>query len=64
MGQPGSLKEQIEKAEIIRADSLKNLEKNPDSYSAKLLLMSIENHLADLHRKIDMEKGLQSKPKG
>ena len=42
------LKEQIEKAEVLLAESRENYEKNLDQYSAKLLLMSIENHLADL----------------
>ncbi|MBM9603628.1 hypothetical protein [Desulfopila inferna] len=47
------IKEQIAKTEEILADSRKNYEKNPDQYSAKLLLMSTENHLADLLRELD-----------
>ncbi len=56
MDQNESLKEQIEKTVMILSESQDNLEKNPDSYSAKLLVMSTENHLADLLRKLDIEK--------
>lgn len=59
MDQLDSLKQQIEKAEVIRADSLENYKNNPDSYSAKLLLMSIENHLTDLFKQLDAVKGRQ-----
>lgn len=52
-----SLKEQITKAEVILAESRENFEKNPDDYSARLLLMSMENHLADLLKQLDMEEG-------
>jgi hypothetical protein len=48
-----SLKEQIEKTEVILAESRENFEKNPDSYSARLLLMSTENYLADLLKELD-----------
>ena len=51
-----SLKQQIEKAEIILAESRENFNKNPDVYSAKLLLISIENHLADLLKQLDIEE--------
>jgi hypothetical protein len=54
--QIASLKQQIEKAEIIQAESRENFEKNPDDYSAKLLLISIENHLGDLHQQLDVEE--------
>jgi hypothetical protein len=47
------LKEQIKKTEIILAESRENLAKNPDSYSARLLLMSTENYLADLLKQLD-----------
>lgn len=47
------LKEQIEKTKIILAESQENLDKNPDSYSARLLLMSMENYLADLLIQLD-----------
>jgi len=50
-----SLKGQIEKTEVILVESRENYEKNPDSYSAKLLLMSTENHLSDLLRRLDSE---------
>ena len=48
-----SLKEQIRKTEEILAESLENLKKNPDDYSAKLLVLSTENYLSDLLRKLD-----------
>lgn len=48
-----SLKEQIKKTEEILAESRENYAKNPEEYSAKLLLMSTENHLADLLRQLD-----------
>lgn len=54
-----SFKEQIEKTETILAESLENLEKNPESYSAKLLVMSTENYLADLLKNLDIEKAKQ-----
>ena len=56
MSEIDSLKEQIEKTETILAESRENYEKNLDQYSAKLLLMSIENHLADLLRQLDVLK--------
>ncbi len=55
-----SLKEQIQKTEKILAESLENLKKNPDDYSAKLLVLSTENYLADLMRKLDgLKSGLK-----
>ena len=48
-----SLKEQIEKTEAILAESRENYEKNPGEYGARLLLMSTENYLADLLKKLD-----------
>lgn len=56
MRQAESLEEQIKKTTAILAESRENLENNPDSYSAQLLYMSTENHLADLLRKLDTEK--------
>jgi len=53
MSQIESLKEQIVKAEAVLAESRENYENNPDSYSARLLLMSTENYLADLLKQID-----------
>lgn len=64
MSQIDSLRQQIEQAEVIRADSLENYKKNPESYSAKLLLMSIENHLTDLHKQLDAEVGQRGNLKG
>ena len=51
-----SLKEQLAKAETILAESRENLKKNPDDYSARLLLVSIENHLSDLLKQLDAVK--------
>ena len=51
-----SLRSQIEKAEVILAESRENFDKNPDDYSARLLLVSIENHLSDLLKQLDAEK--------
>lgn len=48
-----SLKAEIERTQVIVADSRENFQKNPESYSARLLLMSIENHLADLLKQLD-----------
>ena len=56
MSEIDSLEEQIEKTGVILAESRKNFEKNPGEYSAKLLLMSIENHLADLLEQFDTLK--------
>jgi len=47
------LREQIQKTEVVLAESRKNFESNPDSYSARLLLMSIDNHLADLLKQLE-----------
>lgn len=57
MSEIDSLREQMEKAEAILLASRENYEKNPEEYSAKLLLMSIENHLADLLQQLDALKG-------
>lgn len=46
--------EEIKKTEQILLESKENYNKKPDDYSAKLLLMSVENHLADLLRRLDM----------
>ncbi len=48
------IREEIEKTEQILVESKENYDKNPESYSAKLLLMSVENHLSDLLRRLDM----------
>ena len=56
MSNSESLREQIEKAEVVLAESRDNFNKNPEDYSARLLLMSIENHLADLLRKLEAEQ--------
>lgn len=48
-----SLRQQIEKTKIVLAESQENFEKNPNSYSARLLLMSTENYLHDLLKQVD-----------
>ncbi len=53
MSEIDSLREQIEKTKIVLAESQENFEKNPENYSARLLLMSRESYLADLLMKID-----------
>ncbi|OGR18128.1 MAG: hypothetical protein A2X81_19850 [Desulfobacterales bacterium GWB2_56_26] len=53
MNQIDSLKEQIAKTEVVLAESRENFEKNPNSYSAQLLLLSTENYLADLLKQLD-----------
>lgn len=55
MSKIDSLKQEIEKTMTILAESRENLAENPDSYSAQLLLMSTENHLADLLKQLDIE---------
>jgi hypothetical protein len=56
MSEIDSLKEQIEKTKAILSESRENYEKNPDQYSARLLLMSTENYLADLFKQLDTLK--------
>jgi len=48
-----AIKEEIRRTETILVESRDNYRKNPDQYSAKLLLLSTENYLADLLRKLD-----------
>lgn len=64
MEQIESLKKQIEETEKILAESRQYFEQNPDNYSAKLLLMSTENHLSDLLRQLDILMLQQIKDKG
>jgi len=47
------LKEEIEKTNRILEESQLHLEQNPDDYSAKLLVLSTGNHLADLLKRLD-----------
>ena len=61
MSQIESLEEEITKTREILAESRENYEKNPESYSAQLLLLSTENHLTDLLRKLDLAKRASSK---
>lgn len=52
-----SLDQQIEKTKKILEECRENYEKNPDQYSAQLLLLSTENHLSDLLRQRDVLSG-------
>jgi len=51
-----SIREQINKTEIILAESRENLLNTHGSYSARLLLISTENHLEDLIRQLHDEE--------
>jgi|APLow6443716910_1056828.scaffolds.fasta_scaffold1086765_1 predicted tellurium resistance membrane protein TerC len=53
MSQTDTLKEKIEKAKGVLAESRENFEKNPENYSARLLLLSTEIYLADLLKQLD-----------
>ena len=53
MSEIDAIREQIAKTETILAESRENVEKNPGEYSAQLLLMSTENHIADLLKQLD-----------
>jgi len=59
MAELDALKDQIEKAEKVLAEAKQNYAAHPGEYSARLLLMSIENHLGDLLRQL--EKAIQEK---
>ncbi len=59
MNHVDSLKEQIEKTKGILEESQENFVKNPDSYSAQLLLMSTENYLTDLLKELDAAEAVQ-----
>lgn len=60
MDQLETLKKEIEKTEQILKESAENLKKNPEDYSAKLLYMTMENHLGDLLQKLDIEEMKQN----
>lgn len=49
-----SLQEQIVKTKVILAESQENYQKNPESYSAQLLLLSTENYLGDLLKELEL----------
>ena len=61
MDYTSSLEQQIEKTKVILEESRENFAKNPESYSAQLLLMSTENYLADLLRELDAVKAPERK---
>jgi hypothetical protein len=48
-----TLKKRIEETQVILRESQENFAENPESYSARLLLMSTENYLADLLKELD-----------
>ncbi|TKB06029.1 hypothetical protein [Desulforhopalus sp. IMCC35007] len=48
-----TIRKQIEETQVVLRESQENFVKNPESYSARLLLMSTENYLADLLRELD-----------
>jgi hypothetical protein len=54
MSQIDTLREKIEKAKVVLAESRENFEKNPENYSARLLLLSTEIYLADLLKQLDI----------
>jgi chromosome condensin MukBEF complex kleisin-like MukF subunit len=57
-----TIKKRIEETEVVLRESQENFKENPESYSARLLLMSTENYLADLLRELDRATtDLQSK---
>lgn len=53
MNEIDSLKEQIAQTEKILVESRDNYKNNPGEYSAQLLLLTTENHLSDLLKKLD-----------
>lgn len=53
MNEIAEVKEKIKEAEGVLAESIENLKNNPDDYSAKLIVVSMENHLSDLLKKLD-----------
>ncbi len=59
MNEIDAIKEEIRRTETILAESRDNYEKNPDQYSAQLLLLSTENYLADLLRKLDALRSMK-----
>lgn len=62
MTEISALEEQIDKTRTILEESRENYEKNPDDYSAQLLLLSTENYLSDLLTQLDillMQKNLK-----
>lgn len=53
MGKRQDILDEIEKLGPILKESKEHYDKDPNNYSAQLLLMSAENHLADLLKKLD-----------
>jgi len=49
-----SVRKEIVAAEAVLNESIEHLKKNPDDYSAKLLVLSTENYLSDLLRALDL----------
>lgn len=47
------IEKEIAEARKILEESQNNLAEKPDDYSAQLLVLSMENHLGDLIKKLD-----------
>ena len=56
MDRKEKLVEEIKKTKAILAESRANYESKPESYSARLLLMSTEVYLVDLLKELDSLK--------
>ena len=48
-----SLNKRIEETMVVLRESQENFAQNPENYSARLLLMTTENYLADLFKELD-----------
>ena len=53
MNEIEKIKKEIERTKTVLIESQENLAAKPDDYSAKLLVMSTENYLIDLLKKLD-----------
>lgn len=56
-----ALQEQIAKTKVILVESQENYQKNPESYSAQLLLLSTENYLGDLLKELEILQRAEQK---
>ncbi len=57
MNEIDALKEEIDKTKVVLSESQKYFQENPDDYSARLLLISTENHLTDLLKRLESLAG-------
>ncbi len=53
MDKINKVRQEIEKTKVILKESQENYKKNPDDYSAQLLLLTTENYLTDLLKELD-----------